>query len=188
MGLFDFSGLASGVMGLFNDPYTDAQKQIDKYYGKSIDRQNPFFDAGKNALANYQTSLGQMQDPQKYLASLINNYQMSPYSQFLQNQAMRGLTNSASANGLIGSSPYMQQASQMSSNIASQGLQDYLSQIFGVNSQYLNGLGSLINSGQHAADKMSDIYQGWGGRAADNAAGSTNNFLNSMGNIASFFL
>jgi hypothetical protein len=179
------SGLAQLFGGMFGDsgsPYGDAMKQFQKYYGQAQGFQNPFYQAGTNAIGGYQDWLSRMKDPSSFLNNLMGQYQQSGYNKFLQDQSMRAGNNAASASGLIGSTPFAQQMQQNAANIGQQGMNDWLGQALGINQQYGGGLNNLMQGGQSAANIMSQLANimgnNMGAGAYGRRAGQNQDFWN----------
>ncbi len=178
------SGLAQFFGGMFGDsgsPYGDAMKQFKKYYGQAQGYQNPFYQAGLGGMGNYQDWLGKMKDPSQFMNNLMGQYQQSAGNKFLQDQAMRAGTNAASAGGSmvpggpggagIGSTPFVQQQQQNAANIGQQGMNDWLGNVLGINSQYGAGQNNLMQGGHQAGDMMSQLAMMMGNNMGQGAYG-----------------
>lgn len=168
------AGLTQFLQGLFGNsgaPYQAASNQYQKYYNQAIDKQNPFYNAGVGAIGNFQDWLNGMKDPSGFVNSLMGKYQESPWAKYMQQQAMRAGQNAASASGLAGSTPFAQQMAQTAAGISSQDMQNWLNNVFGINTQYGEGEGTLMQGGQHAADFMGDLYGQLGNNMAEAAYG-----------------
>lgn len=155
------SGFGSLLGGLFGDsgaPFSAGMDQLQNMTGKAENIQNPFINAGTNAIGKYQDWLTGMQDPSKFINNLMNNYQASPWSQYQQMQAMRAGQNAASVGGLMGSTPFAQQLQQNASNIASGDMNNWLQHVLGINSQYGAGNQYLMGQGQNAANALTQLY------------------------------
>lgn len=158
------AGLLGGLFGNSGRPYQAAQNayqhafpQMQQYLQQAQNIQNPFYQAGTNALPQYQDWLKQMQDPTAFINKTMSSYQESPWAKYQQAEAMRAANNMGSASGLIGSTPLMQQAQQNASQISSQDMQNYLGNVMGVNTQYGAGLQNMIGGGQNAADMIAQL-------------------------------
>lgn len=182
------------MFGLFGSdkPYKDAMHQYNKYAGQAQQALLPYQQAGQQAVGNYQNWLNGQQDPSQFINSLMQNYQQSPYNKFLQQQAANAGINSASASGMTGSTPFMMQQQQNAANIGQSGMQDWLSQVLGINTQYGQGQQNLMQGGQGAANAMSSLYQNQAnnmGQMAYNAGrGKQNDLYNLLGHGLSMFL
>ena len=182
--------LASIASGLFTDasaPYRAAQAPYENYMNRATGAQNPFFNAGTQALPQYQNFLSSMSNPSDFINHLMKSYQASPYSQYLQQQAIRSAQNAGSESGLLGSSPMNQQIQQNATNISSQDMQNWLSNVLGINTQYGAGLQGLVSGGQNSANALSDLFsnqaQGAGNLAYGQEQGRNQNVGNIIGGI-----
>ena len=153
--LFAFLG---GMFGKSGDPYKDYMKQYQDWVNKAQNVQNPFVNAGTGAIGDYQKWLSGMQDPSKFINNMMGQYQESPWAKYQQNQAMHAGQNAASAGGLIGSTPYMQQAQQSAHDISGQDMGNWMQNVLGINNQYGQGQNNLINYGSNAANALTNLY------------------------------
>lgn len=163
------------MFGLFgaDKPYRDAQHQYNKYMNQANAAQQPYAQAGQGAIGDYQNWLQGQQDPSGFINNLMGQYQQSPYNQYLQQQSQFAGENGASASGLTGSTPFMQQQQQNAGNIAQGGMNDWLQNVLGINTQYGQGQQNLMQGGQTAANALSGLYQNQGnynGEQAYNAS------------------
>ncbi len=189
---FDPQGALSGAGGMLGGMFGHAEKPYQSYmdeYGNWVDKaageQQPYADAGKQGLSNYQDWLNGQKDPSKFINDTMSNYQESPYAQYLQKQSMRAGQNAASASGLSGSTPMMQQLQQNATNIAGQDQNQWLQHVLGVNTQYGQGQHNLVQGGQNAANSLTKLY-GQAGKDMGEAqygktAGKQSNFWNTLG-------
>lgn len=182
-------GLLGGLFGHSSSPYDKEMEQYKQYADKSQQTQQPFLDAGTGAIGDYQKWLQEQQDPSKFINEQMGQYQESPQAQYLQQQAMRSGQNAASASGLMGSTPMMQQAQQNAGSISSQDQNNWLNHVLGINTQYGQGQQNLMQGGQSSANHLTDMYNNMGqrmGQASFNKEGNKqNNFWNTMGGIGS---
>ncbi len=193
-GFQDYLGQMLG--GLFGDsgaPYGDAMDQYQQWMNKAQGVQQPYLNAGNDALGKYQQWLNGQQDPAKFMNNLTNQYKESPYTQFLQQQSMRAGQNAASADGTMGSTPFVQQMQNNAGNIASAGINDWLKNVLGINTQYGQGQQDLVHGGQNAANSLSNMYgqmgQQMGQAAYGQRAGKNQDMWNAIGGgLGMFFL
>lgn len=185
-------GLSSILSGLFNDsskPYDAAMDQYKDFLNQGKDAQNPFYNAGTNAIGGYQDWLGKMKDPSEFINHIMGQYQESPYARYQQNQNNREATNLGSASGLTGSTPLQLQAQQNSQGISSQDMMGWLQKVLGVNTEYGEGQNNLMKGGQNSANSITDLLSKYGenmGKAAyGQEAGKNNDFGNLLGGIGS---
>jgi hypothetical protein len=186
------SGLGGLFGGLFGDsgaPYDAAMQQYRQWGNKAEGTQQPYLNAGKEAIPNYQSWLNGQQDPSKFINNLMGQYQQSPYTSYLQQQAQNAGMNAGSASGLLGSTPMMQQMQQNAANIAQGGMNDWLSNVLGINTQYGQGQQNLMGAGQNSANALSNMYGQMGsnmGQASyGQKAGEQQDFWNTLGGVGS---
>lgn len=185
-------GLIPGIFGGSGDPYRDAGKQFQKYTQQGINTQNPFYQQGVNALPQYSDWLSKQQDPAKFMNDLQGQYKQSGYYDFLNQQGQNNITNQASAQGLIGSTPYQQAGTQFAQMNAQTGMNDWLKNVLGVNTQYGQGLETEIGTGQHSADQISQLLEklgmNMGASKYGQRAGQQADANNIWGSLASLFM
>ncbi len=188
-------GMLGGLFGHSDRPFDKAMEQYNNYGGKSIGTQEPYNDAGKGAISDYQTWLEGKKDPSKFVNDQMKNYKESDWAHNLQQQSVNAGQNAASASGLMGSTPMMQQLQQNSNNISSEDQNKYLQNVLGVDKTYGEGQNNLVNVGQNASKTMSDTYNSLGKNMGEAAygkeAGKQQDFWNAIGGagkmIGSFF-
>lgn len=182
-------GLLGGLFGDSGAPYDKAMDQYKQWAGKAEGAQNPFFNAGKGAIPDYQKWLQGQSDPSGFINNLMGQYKASPYSQYLQQQSQRGGQNAASASGMMGSTPMMEQMQQNSANIASGDMNQWLQNVLGINTQYGQGQQNLMQGGQNAANALTNMYgqmgQQMGEAAYGKEAGGQQDMWNTIGGIGS---
>ena len=179
----NIGGFLGGIFGNPRKPYDENKKWLDQ----ASAGQKPYADAGAGALGNYQDWLNGQKDPSGFINGIMDQYQESPYAQYLQQQSMRAGNNAASASGLSGSTPLIQQMQQNAGNIASQDQNQWLQNVLGINTQYGQGQQNLINGGQNAQNSLTNIYGRQGENAYNSEASHQNNFWNTIGNGIGMF-
>lgn len=168
-------GFMQYFFGQSDRPYKKAEEAYGPHYKRGREAQNPFYAAGTGAIPQYQDWLSNMKDPASFINKLMGQYQSSPWEQIMQQQARRAGVNAASASGLIGSTPYLQQAQQNASQISQMDMQNWLKNVLGINTEYGHGQENLMTGGQHAADMLTNLEneagQYYGGTAYGQEAG-----------------
>lgn len=182
------SGLGGFLGGLFGDSgssYDKAMQEYQKYMNMAQGTQQPYLDAGKGAIGDYQKWLEGQKDPSGFINKLMGDYSESPYAHNLQQQSLNAGQNAASASGLMGSTPLMQQLQQNSGQIASADQNQWLQNVLGINTQYGQGQNNLMTGGQNAANSLTNMYnqmgQNMGQAAYGKDAGKKQDFWNTIG-------
>lgn len=185
------SGLGGALGGLFGNsgkPYDKAMQQYQQYGNMASMPQQPFLNAGTGAIGDYQKWLQGQQDPSGFINNLMGQYQQSPYNNFLQQQAQNAGINAGSASGMSGSSPLMMQMQQNAANIGQQGMNDWLQNVLGINTQYGQGQQNLMTGGQGAANSLTNLFSQMGQNMAEMSygkeAGKQNDKWNTIGGLA----
>lgn len=180
-------GLLGGMFGDSGKPYDKAMQEYQKYMQMGQNVQQPYLDAGKEGLGNYQEWLKGQKDPGQFINNLMGQYKDSPYTSYLQGQAQNAGINAGSANGTMGSSALMQQMQQNAGNISQQGMDSWLQNALGINTQYGQGQNNLMQGGQNSANKLLDMFNQMGGKMGDAAygkeAGKQNDWWNMLGGV-----
>lgn len=148
-----FSNLFEG-----GNPADAARPYLDQIPGQTQQYMMPWFNAGQNMLPGLTNQYNQlMNDPAKRLNDIGSGYQESPGFKFAMQQALQGSGHAAAAGGMAGSPQHEQQNMQLSSNIASQDFNNWLSNALGLYGQGLSGGQNMSNQGQLAGQNMSDM-------------------------------
>jgi hypothetical protein len=182
--MFDSQMFGSGLGGLFGGLFGNSGKPYDKYneyMQQAQQAQQPYANAGQSAIGDYQRWLQSQQDPSKFINDQMGNYQTSDYAQNLQQQSMNAGQNAASASGLMGSTPLMQQMQSNAGQIASQDQNQWLQNVLGINTQYGQGQQNLMTGGQNAANQLGNIFNQMGQGAYGQQAGKRQDFFNTLG-------
>lgn len=169
------SGIQSILQGIFGNsasPYESGAnaygETVDKYlpeirnnfapyqnYGASaLPAMNESYGEARGAYGNAKNSLSRMSDPEAFLNSILSKYSESPGAAFERQAGNKGITNAASASGMLGSGALMKSAAQYNQQLTSKDMQQFLENILGINKDYIsgemqraNGLNSLGTSG-----------------------------------------
>jgi len=154
-------GLLQGFMGDSGAPYQAAgdayQQIIDKYLPGIQQNLNPFITAGQNALPQWQNALNRMQNPTDFMKEIFGTYQESPAAAFERKYGQEGITNAASASGMLGSGALMKSAADYNQALTSRDMQQFLQNALGINQQYMGGLQGLSGMGLQGATSYGDI-------------------------------
>jgi hypothetical protein len=150
--------LFSGMFGHSDKPYKEGQDVYKNYLDQATQAQQPYNQAGQNALPQYQDLIKKMSDPSGFINNLMGQYQESPFAKYQQQQGIRAAQNVGSASGLTGSSALQNQVQQNAQNISSQDMQNWLGKALGINTEALGGYGNLVSGGQNSANMLSNLF------------------------------
>jgi hypothetical protein len=186
----DIGSFLESIFSHPDRPYQKASGILSQYLPQAQSYLNPFAQAGQSAIPQFQQWLQSMQDPSGFINNLMGKYQESPYAKFEQQQGIRAAQNLGSASGLTGSTPLTQFAQQNAQNISSQDMQNWLSRVLGINTQYGQGEFGLMGQGLQAGNSLTNLMQnymnsqaelGYGAEAA--SQGRTGNIIQSLANL-----
>src|ERR1044072_750915 len=159
-------GVIGGIASLFggnaeNNAYQTAATadrtaiaQNNNIYGQGLKYLQPYQDAGTQALGQYQTALAKLQDTAGFINHLMQGYQTSAPAQYLMQQNQIAADNAAAASGNLGTVAQQQAVMGLNQGISSEYLTNYLQNVLGVNSGYLQGLAGLAGQGFNAGNAM----------------------------------
>lgn len=168
------AGIAQGLAGNSGKPYQDASNTYQKYIDQAGNNFNPYIQGGQSAFGNMGNALNKMSDPQAFMKNIMSGYSQSPNAQFETQYGMQAQNNAASASGMLGSGASQKAAADYAQQVTSRDMQNYLQNILGVNSQYLQGLGQMSNTGMQGAQGMAGLYGDLGKAQAEAAYGKAN--------------
>lgn len=173
--LSDVGRIFGGLFGNSGAPYKDAMKEYERAYGMGKDIQNPFMQYGMNAMPQMNEWLAGQKDPSGFINKLMGQYSESPWAKFQQDQSARRFANAGSRGDLeaggTGSTPLLQFQQQNMRDLSSQDMNQWLSHVLGINTQYGQGLGNQIGVGQNAANSLSNMTSQFGNNMAEAAYG-----------------
>jgi hypothetical protein len=173
MGLLDnIGGLLGGIFGHSEKPYDEYSKEYQNWINRAQGAQQPYANAGANAIPAYQEWLSSQKNPTEFINKLMGGYSESPFAHNQQQQALRAGQNIGSATGLTGSTALAQQLQQNAGQISSADQNQWLQNVLGINTQYGQGQGNLIGVGQNATNALTNLYGNAGQHLGEAAYGS----------------
>lgn len=192
MSIWDsLGGIVGGLFGNSGKPYDKAMDEYQRWINQAQSVQQPYQNAGVNAIGQYQDWLKGQKNPTEFINNLMGGYQESPYARYMQQASMNAGQNAASASGLSGSTPLFQQLQQNAGNIASADQNTWLQNVLGINTQYGQGQQNLMQGGQNAANQLTNLYnqagQAMGQGQFGKQAGKNQDFWSTIGGILNLF-
>ena len=148
------------------DPAKDANRYLDKIPGVGHDAYDPFINQGKDAGNILKDQYGQMLDPSKFMDNIMKNYSMSQGATYKRDQLGRGIGNTAAAGGIAGTPEHQREYGEMSNNIMSQDMDQYLKNALGIHDKGIAGEEGFYDKGFQASGSLADMLAGMFGSKA----------------------
>jgi hypothetical protein len=191
----DIGSIFQGIFGNSGKPYDKESEAYDRYNQQGINYLNPYNQAGQRGMGSYEEMLAKMKDPQAFVNNILKGYTQSPWAATQNKYGQEAIQNAASASGLIGSSPLVKAGADYANELTSKDMQQYLSNVLGVNTSALSGYSDLSHIGLGAASQMAQMMQQAAEAQAQNAYGSQagrnydrNSMWGGIGDIISRFI
>lgn len=158
MGIFDF---IFGDEGPGQNPSDAASRYFEQIPGMVKPYYDPYIEQGRQAsgIANpiYQRMA---EDPSQFLDALMRNYSPSEGFKFKEKNLIRNAQNTAAQGGYAGT-PYAQmEQSEMVNGLLSGDMQQFLSNLMGVQGRGLEGQERRVGRGYDASSALSDALAG----------------------------
>jgi hypothetical protein len=176
-------------MGLFDaifDPgkgYRAAKGDIKKGYNEAQNYLKPYNQAGMDQIGRLTGAQDKLMDPAALQNEWAKGYEMSPYAQQLQQQAMNSGMEGAGSMGLLGSSSALNTLQQGSSNIMQKDRSNYMNDLM---QKYMTGIGigtNMFNTGASAGGQLGQNAMNQGQNMAGLSFGEQNAPMNQFMNI-----
>ncbi len=191
-------GVAGWLSGNDTNPADVANKYLSEIPGQVKPYLDPYMNAGKSELGNYQDIIHKLlSDPASLLKMFGQGYQESPGYKWELGQGENAINSANAAGGMLGTPQHQQQAGELATNLANQDFQKYLSHILGLFGSGLTGSSDIVGKGAGAAGSLADAIAqvlgqkaqyAYAGQAGENASNSQNinNMFGGIGALASF--
>ncbi len=134
--------------------YKAAEDVNKQYYDQAQGYQQPYNDRGNRAGGTLEDFLNQLKNPEQLQNEWAAGYKESPYAKQQQQFAQNAGLDSASSQGLLGSSSALQNIQNTSAGIVNQDQQQYMNDLM---QKYLAGIGigqDLYGQGANAAGQQ----------------------------------
>ncbi len=147
-----------GGKGGYQNPANNAMPYLNQIPGQTQQYNQPWFDAGKNALPGLQDQYNQLlNDPGGKMNQIGQSFQQSPGFKFAMDQALQGSGHAAAAGGMAGSPQHEQQNMQLATQLGNQDYNNYMQNALGMYGQGLSGEQGLSQQGQQSGQSMADM-------------------------------
>ncbi len=194
-------------MSLFSDlfrggknPASAAMPYINQVPAVAQTYFSPFVQGGLNAYPGMNNTIGQMSsDPAAFLESLMSRYEPSKAFQFKKDELLKAAGNTAAAGGMRGTTMDSNNQSKIVDALLNEDMQQWLSNVLGIQGAGLQGQENLYNLGLDATKSLTgDISNALGtqstlafqGQANQNKSQSDllSGLIKALGGIAGFTL
>jgi len=156
-----FDNLVDGLFGGGSNAPNEAMNYYNKIPGIVQPYFDPYIQAGKNAMPNYQNTVSNMMgDPTGFINSIMDTYYESPQYKFEKDQAVTAADNAASLGGTLGTGAHQSQVADYVRQLSSEDQQRYLQNALGVQGTGLQGTQGIINQGYGASGSLAGILSG----------------------------
>lgn len=178
-----------GFLG-FGDSADAGMDYLNKMPGMLNDINGPYIERGNQQYAGLNQTYGQMgQDPTTFLNNIMQKYRPSESYNLQRDEAMRAAGNTAAAGGMRGSMADITNQSRLADSLMGQDMQQWLSNVMGIQNQGLQGQQNFYNQGYSAATGMasdlSNLYGSQASMAMRGQEGQNAGLQNLLGMLAS---
>ncbi len=146
-----------GLIGLFNNPYGDAEKQAKQGWGQAQDYQRPYWQHGMDQYDPLNQARTNLMDPEKLQSQWASGYENSPYAKQMLDMNRQSGIDAASSMGLGGSSAALANIQAGAGNIVQKDRQQYMDDLM---KKYMAGIGLGQNIYGVGANTGANLGQG----------------------------
>lgn len=168
----------SWLSNLFNptDPSQAANEYLSQIPGVSHGVYDPYITRGNQAGDILTKRFGEMSnDPMAFINNIMKGYNESDAYKFKADELSRAMGNTAAAGGMRGSFQDQENQAKLVQGLLGEDMQQWLSNVLGVNAQGLSGQQGLYNTGFGASQGLeSSLMGGLGAQASNAYAGAAN--------------
>lgn len=154
--------------------YRQAGREIENTYGQARNFLMPYQTAGLNQIPQLQGAEDYLLNPVKMENDWASSYNASPYAQQLKAEALQSGLQSASQQGLLGSSAALQNSQASAANIMQSQRQQYMNDLI---QKYLAGIGvgqNIFGTGAGAGSQLANGVLQTGQNLAQTTFGTKN--------------
>lgn len=183
-------GFFGNYVSSFIDPsksYRNSAREIKKGYNEAQGYLKPYNQAGTDQISRLTGAEDKLMDPSALQNEWAKGYEMSPYAQQLQDQAMNSGLEGAGSMGLLGSSAALNTLQQGSSNIMQRDREKYMNDLM---QKYLSGIGigqGIYNTGANSGSQLGQNAMTQGQNLAGLKFGENNAMMNQLMNMIKLY-
>jgi len=140
------------------NPADSAMPYLNQIPGQTQQYQQPFFEAGKNAIQPLQEQYGQLlNDPGAKMNKMGESFQQSPGFQFAMQQALEAANHASAAGGMAGTPQSQYEQMQLATQLGNQDYNKWMENTLGLYGKGLSGEEGMATRGQQAGQSMADM-------------------------------
>lgn len=162
--------------------YDAATAEQARQFDVIQEQQQPWMEAGKNALAELTALSGIGGQPANF-----ENFFASPDYQFALQQGMQGVQNSAAARGGLYSGNALRAITDYGQGMASQQLGNYANRLAGIAGVGQTATNQLTGASQNYANNVGNLLVGQGNARASGIVGQGNAWVNGANQLAMLY-
>jgi hypothetical protein len=156
-GFSDYVSSPFKMLNSFLNPqegYDQAGNEIQNYWNQSKGFLQPYNDAGTNQIPKFNNAIDKLLNPAELQNEWANSYEMSPYATQLQDSATASGLDSASQQGLLGSSAALNNVQTTSGNIMRSDRSSFMKELLDKYIQGISASQNLVNTGFNAGSTL----------------------------------
>jgi hypothetical protein len=149
-----FSTIMNKITG--KNPADKAMPYLNQIPGMEKGYLEPYINQGQSQYGNLNQQYGEMgSDPAAFLEKLMGSYQPSQAFQMKNKNALQAAGNTAAAGGYRGTGNDMNNEGAISNTLMNEDMQQWLSNVLGIQGTGLQGEQGLYNTGFNASTGLS---------------------------------
>lgn len=153
-------GILDSIFGKKSDPAGAANPYLSQIPAIGQNYYNQYINTGNQAQNNARWQYEAMLDPKAFLNNLMSGYKTSEGYNFQKDLLTKELGNTAAAGGVAGTPMDQLNQGQAVQGLLSQDMQQYLSNLLGIQKTGLEGEQGIANKGFDATKNLVDLLGG----------------------------
>lgn len=165
---------------LFGGGKEQAYKDLQNYINQGMGQRKDYEQRAEQSLSPYtgdpriqklfESELAKQQNPQEYYNSLFSGYSQSPFAKAQTEAGMNAIQHASAGSGMHGSGDELKALQENAQKISSADQQQYLNNLLGIRSDYMNRMGNLQSQesehGYGARTNIANMLNQLGGNLA----------------------